>query len=302
LIGCTPQGCGQSLEAHVAVEVLPLATPVGALADFTIPSSDRVNEAIDHRFQDELLVLVGDGADPGTRQQAEDAATAAGGVVTGGLEDAGIYQVRWKDPQNLDARRQTLLTQPGVTDVAPSTTGLVSPTNAYHVSDTYNLPQWTWPYDQINHPGIVGSCAGEPGNTSGVSSLLERCADLRDRVQVLVSGHERSRGPRCPRSPRRRSSWSMPDAPFGIAWGCPIVSAETHEFSDAYVIVAMFECARPPAPPNGWGKRTIISMLHGAGDHHQLGKRQCEPAVPPGVPDDKALRRRGYPRQRPKHG
>src|SRR4029077_16177348 len=112
----------------------------------TQPSPDRVAAAVDHELGDELVITVGSPEAPGTREQAEAAAAAVGGVIAGGLEESGIYQVRWASPQDLAAKTTALEAQLAVTSVGPSSVGLYSATSAFPVASAYDLSKWTWPY------------------------------------------------------------------------------------------------------------------------------------------------------------
>ena len=148
--GCTSTDCGQAFRLQVPVTVVAAAVPPGTLASFAQPSPDRVAATVDHELQDELLVMVGTTDAPGTRDQAQAAAQSADGFIPGGLEDMGIYQVRWSSPQDLAALKATLQAQPGVSGVSLSLAGLQGEASANHVAPTLDLPQWTWPLTQVH--------------------------------------------------------------------------------------------------------------------------------------------------------
>ena len=64
--------------------------------------------------------MLGTTAAPGTRGQADAVAAAVGGVVSGGIEDVGIYQLRWATLQDTDVHAAALREMAGVAGVEPS--------------------------------------------------------------------------------------------------------------------------------------------------------------------------------------
>lgn len=123
--GCLEDGeCEREIRIKVAVDVVPLAAAEETGGNFTSASSDRVAAAdpmpeplAGRVLVDELIIILGADDEPGTRDQADAAAAAVDGVITGGIEHLGIFQVRWPTPQDIDARTSQLLAQPNVTGV-----------------------------------------------------------------------------------------------------------------------------------------------------------------------------------------
>lgn len=131
--GCTSNGCDRRIRLRVNLTVVTTAAPPGSLRDFTISSPDRVAAAIPMpgavagaTLRDELLITLGTPESPGQRATAEAAARAVGAVVSGGLVDLGVYELRWKSPQDLEARTEGLRSQTGVSAVSPSNVGTVA--------------------------------------------------------------------------------------------------------------------------------------------------------------------------------
>ena len=80
-------------------------------------------------LRDEVVLVLGTPDNPGTRELADALAELVGGVISGGIDSAGLFELRWTTPQDLAQRRAELLAQAGVTEVSTTKLGLIS-TNA----------------------------------------------------------------------------------------------------------------------------------------------------------------------------
>ena len=246
--GCAFGGCGNQITVHVPVTVVPIEAPPGSLEDFSDPSPDRLAQASEYQLQDELLVMMGTTDEPGTRAQADAAAAAVGGVVSGGLTDVGIYQIRWDSPQDLAARTTQLQSQPGVTGVTTSKVGLYGAQSAYTgtVSSDYDHPEYTWRYDQVHALQAWAQSKGsdvtvgiiDQGNVFSGHDDLDVTRTLDHVVPRLHATHVA--GLAC----ARPNNAGM----VGLAWGCPIVStsAGVGDVSGPEMMAAMDRMARTP--------------------------------------------------------
>lgn len=244
--GCITE-CGQRFAMQIPVTVTPIAAPAGSLEVLSEPSPDRVAAAVDHALVDELLITVGTPEEPGTRQQAESAANAVGAVVAGGLEGAGIYQLRWSTPQDLETRTTELESNPLITSVGPSTVGLYAEASAYPVALEFDEKRWTWPYEQTHALEAWSQTTGSNvtvGIIDGGNVFMEH-PDLNvvenvEQISVPALHATHVAGLACAKA----NAIGM----VGMAQGCPIVSADTDAVgSDTSILNAMEEMAARPA-------------------------------------------------------
>jgi hypothetical protein len=204
------------------------------------PSPLRISQAAGHRLRDELLIVIGTPAHPGTRKEAQNAAARAGGVIAGGFGDLGVYQIRWPTPQNLPARGAELRRAPGVTAVDPSLVGLYGADSAYTptVQSTFDDPYWTWRFDHVDAPQAWAQATGsavtvgvvDVGNVFSAHPGLNVVASL-DPIQVPSAHATHVAGLACARAGNEGMS--------GVAWGCPIVTASAFQVTSTEVLGAM---------------------------------------------------------------
>jgi hypothetical protein len=245
--GCTGSECGRAFVISLPVSVVSMAATPGVLETFTHASPDRISQASENKLDDELLIVLGSSEMPGTRAQAEAAASAVGAVVSGGLDEDGIYQLRWATPQNLPTRIAELQAQPNVTSAGPSFVGVAEDQTAYRptVAAAYDFPQWTWRYDQVQAAQAWAQSTGS-GVKVGILDLGDVYAPSPDLSQVttldpiLVPGAHATHlaGLAC----GKPNGGGM----VGMAWGCPIVSTYPWGNSDADYLEAMNRLAKTP--------------------------------------------------------
>lgn len=221
-LGCSGSECGRPFVMIVSVAVTPIAAPPGPLEALTEPSPDRADEADNHALTDELMITVGSPESPGTRAQADVAAAAAGGLVAGGFEDSGIYQLRWTSHQDLSERTADLEAQSAVTSVSPSTVGLYGATSAYPVAEEFDSPLWTWPYEQVHASQAWAKTTGS-STTVGiidVGNAYVRHEDLN--VTEVVGSYK----PQFHATHVAGLACAAPNGVgmVGMAWGCPVVT------------------------------------------------------------------------------
>ncbi len=149
--GCLRSGeCDRAFVLTVPLAVRGLAAPNGPLEDFTAPNAARASAAQPLAsggavLRDEMVISLGTPDEPGDRAQAQNAAAAVAGEISGGFDNVGVYEVRWRGPQDLVARRAALEGQAGVTDVSESRLGVVS-TTAEPSDWADDGREATWPF------------------------------------------------------------------------------------------------------------------------------------------------------------
>ncbi|MET0602913.1 MAG: S8 family serine peptidase [Baekduia sp.] len=232
-LGCGPtlDDCDRPLSIRIPVTVTGLSAPAGSLQAFSSPSPDRAAAAtpfpggVGKRLVDELLVVVGTADAPGTREQAAAAAMAADGVVSGGLEDVGIYEVRWTSPQDLDVRRSTLLAQPGVTGVTDSTAGDVEVTDAAPPGDWSDDGEAaTWPFTQVRAQKAWDTTQGSDVTVGVIDGGT--VYDAHEDLHVVATlGGVKDPATHATHVAGLACAKANGIGLVGMAWGCPIVSA-----------------------------------------------------------------------------
>ena len=207
----------------------PADVPV---TELVAPSPDRVAQATPLDVMDatelvnEVTVVLGTDDTPGTRAQADAAAAAAGAVVAGGMEDIGIYQLRWATGQDIDARIAELGAMAGVAGVDRAL--MVTDTDA---SATYPPGDWdgdgtevTWPFTQMHTPEAWSLTTGADVPVGIVDGGLvdPHHPDLNvwattSTAGEWVGGHATHvAGLACARANGQGI--------VGAAWGCPIIT------------------------------------------------------------------------------
>jgi hypothetical protein len=223
---CTASACGRAFTVQLPVTVTPIAAAAGQLENFAQPSSDRVAEAVENELQDELLIIVGTATQPGIRAQAEAAAAAVGGLVSGGLSEEGIYQVRWATSQDLTTRISELESQPGVSSVSPSTVGLTGTQTAYApiVAQSYDQSYWTWRYDQV-HAQQAWQMSTGSNITVGVVDEGDAFAGSPDLDVSKTLNAITVPGAHATNVAGLACGKAQGGGMAGLAWGCPIVTS-----------------------------------------------------------------------------
>ncbi len=246
--GCFDLAC-QAIKLHVSIAITPLEAPAVWVFGFTAPSPDRLaaGDPIASggtTLRDELLVTIGTTDVPGSRADADAVAAAAGGVVSGGVEDLGVYEIRWPESQDLSLRRSQLLAQPGVVEVADSTVGLTGVAAEPPGDWSDDGDQATWPFDQIHARQAWDTTQGSE-TVVGIVDGGTVYDDHEDLNVLQVVG------------PRRVASHATHVAGLacanangvgvvGTSWGCPIVSGGIRSGADEDVLLAAVEVAMQP--------------------------------------------------------
>lgn len=208
----------------------PHDVPVETFVD---PSAERINDAeplagiSGKRLRDEVTVVLGSDESPGDRAVADSIAYAVGAVVVGGSQGMGIYQIRWPEQQDIDARIRQLEAMPGVTGVDAATldsTFEATVTNPDDWSD--DGPDGTWHLQQARLPQAWnGSSVDTPVGIVDGGWADKDHEDLnvtyRDKSNdsAATAGHATHvAGLACAKSNGK--------GVVGAAWGCPILTSQ----------------------------------------------------------------------------
>lgn len=249
-LGCTSTECGKRFTLSVPVAILELAAPPVPLEAFTAASPDRVAAGEELpvagvRLRDELIVTMGTPDAPGTREAAEVAAQAFGAVVSGGVEEIGVYEFRWPEPQDLEPIKQALESWSGVTAVSDSTVDELG---------TDAIPPGDWDDDgaQALWPFTIATRAPQAWDTTTGSNVG---VGIVDEGQVF-GGHEDlnvvdklgSNGPGLHATHVAGLACAKANGigVVGFAWGCPITTSGWGDGSDKAVLAAATAVAQQP--------------------------------------------------------
>jgi hypothetical protein len=208
-----------------------LSNVSGGIDEFTNPSSDRIASAgqlpggFATALPDELLVVLGSDTQPGSVYDAQAIADQTGAVVTGGVENIGVYQLRWATPGDLTQMTTTLEGIGGVAAVEPSALLgdlklSVSPPGDWDDDG----PAVTWPFTQLRLPDAWSTTTG--GDRA--VGILEDDAVLKDHEDLNVTS---VLGPGVVDEPSHAThvaglacAKANGKGVVGAAWGCPVVS------------------------------------------------------------------------------
>jgi subtilisin family serine protease len=240
--GCTDTDCGRPLTMRVPVTVRELAAPETELTQFTSASPDRVAGATPlpgggSTLQDELVITLGTPDDPGTRAQADAAADAAGGVVSGGIDQIGVFEVRWTGPQDLPQREAQLLAQPNVNSVSETQLGLIGaqaqPPGDWDDDGTVV----TWPFT-VTHAQQAWDQTTGSDVTVGIVDTNQVFGGHEDLNVIKKIGHDGA-GWHATHVGGIACAKANGIGVVGFAWGCPIVTADWGDGTDKSVLQAM---------------------------------------------------------------
>ena len=242
-VGCvTEDDCARSVSISIGVSVQPLTAPTGTpIEGFTAPSPDRVvaglttDDSPITTLRDEVLVTLGTADVPGGRADADGVAAAVDAVVSGGLEDLGIYELRWTSSQDIEARLVQIAALPGVAGVERSTVGGVDearvPADGFG-TDGSQTPPWWWA--QINAPQAWDTSVGSNITVGVVEdddvylhpdlnvtyTRLGRPVGPGNTRPIVPGDHATSVAGLACAKPETAEGANV----VGAAWGCPILS------------------------------------------------------------------------------
>jgi PKD repeat protein len=247
--GCVESDCDLRLQLWIPLDVVPLEAPELWLDEFTSPSPDRIANGIPveegvEALSDELLITLGTAAEPGTRDEADAVAGAVGGVVSGGLEAIGVFEIRWPQPQDISTRRTQLLAIAGVTSAGLSTHGRVEIDSVEPPGDWGDDGrQATWPFEQVRVGEAWDLTKGSDVAVGIVDGGLvyKKHEDLD--VETSLYGHA---GDHATHVAGLACAKANGIGLVGMAWGCPLVSSGVRSGWDKHVLEAAEAVGREP--------------------------------------------------------
>jgi hypothetical protein len=241
--GCTSSACNVRVLVRITVVVRPLAAPPGSLEGFTSPSEERIssgsplgNGAVE--LPDELYITLGTPDVVGTRGEAEADAAAVGGVVAGGLEQVGVYEIRWGSAQSLPLRTSELEAL-GAT-VGPALPGQTTVSQLPPGDWDDDGPQATWPFTEVHAPEAWNTTVGSDIRVGIIDSGLVYSKHEDLNVVESFSGHVEQHATHVAGLACAKANGI---GIVGMAWGCPIVSASIGDQSPTAVLQAAVEVA-----------------------------------------------------------
>lgn len=236
--GCVDSECDIPFNVDVELVVASAEAPTSHPAqEFSEPSPDRVATAtiIDEsvaELPDEVVVVLGTPEAPGSRAEADTVAATVGAVVSGGMEDIGIYQLRWDDPQSVDDVVAALSVQDGVSGVDRSLvfeaagSSIARPDGDWADDGQDSL----WPYVQLRLPE-AWALSETRGSTVkvgivDVSPVDGEHPDLAGQVTTTVPSSlgKLELDPHSTHVAGLACAKENGDGIVGAAWGCPIIS------------------------------------------------------------------------------
>jgi len=232
--GCFRGACSTPYTVELDLYVDQPTSAGPGVEDFTTPSPDRVTLASEidphtSALSDEVLVVLGTDASPGDADTAYSLADGVGAVVTGGLENVGIYQLRWPEPVDTAAMISTLESYEGVEQASPSAMfddlkTSVSPPGDW--SDDGEAAKW--PFTQMR---VQQAWSTTTGGDIGVG-ILEDDAPFKGHEDLAVARQFGSgkTGTHATHVAGLACAKANGKGLVGVAWGCPITAA-TFNFS-----------------------------------------------------------------------
>lgn len=251
---CVADQCQLPFHVTVHVTVTELQDVSAGSDSFTGPSEDRI-AASDQigtmgmaSLADEVLLTIGTDDVPGTLARAKELAASVGASVTGGLESAGIYELRWSPaPDDLQAAVDALLAQPDVVEALASPMAPVGEQALPPGDWSDDGEAITWPFTRIRAQqawdlakgtgvkvGILdsGRAFGDhedltPVSFTGPPNALNNVSDC-DNGTGAVHGHA------CHASHVAGLACAAANGigVVGVAWGCRVTSSGLPRYED----------------------------------------------------------------------
>ncbi|GAB2471984.1 S8 family peptidase [Jatrophihabitans fulvus] len=245
--GCYENACEIHFRLTLGVHVTPLASATPSTSDFTAPSTDRVAAATTlpagvRALGDELIVTLGSPQNPGSEADAVALAADVGAVVSGGLGELGIFELRWtQPPADLDAVAADLRSRPAVSSVTRSTFDTAGIQQAPPGDWDDDGKAVTWPFDQMRAQQAWGLSTG---NSTPVGIL--DAGTVFDHEDLNVAQRLGNAAPAMHATHVAGLACAAANGKgvVGVSWGCPITSSGLSGTSDKHVLAAAYRMAK----------------------------------------------------------
>lgn len=286
--GCrSDQDCGLPARVEITVSCRELEAPHEVeVTEFTEASPDRSASAKEIGFglsqlRDEILVTIGSPGSPGSRTEADAAASTVGAVVSAGMQDIGVYELRWAaPPPDLQASLDALNAIPEV-HAAPSTYGgwseaaVLTPMLLPPHDWDDDGPEGRWHLDQIHAPDAWDMVTGNPAVRVGVVED-DRIRRTHEDLSVVWVGGPAKVDNHATHVAGLACANANGKGVVGVSWSCPLVSSTYKPDSGSKQIMeAVRQGIRQGA--------RIVNMSTGAAhtedvDHDGFKEGTCLPA------------------------
>ena len=227
--GCVAAACDVAFTLHLDVATTSVATMAAGSESFTQPSPDRLAAAIDlpagdQALADEVLITLGTPINPGSLNSAMTIAAQAGAIVTAGLEDLGVYELRWSPPPaDIRAMVDTLSSLPDVAGASLSTFGGIGDAADPPGDWSDDGPAATWPFTSIRAQQAWDITTGA-STTVGIVDSGTVFAGHED-LNVVTTLADAGAAEHATHVAGLACVAANGKGLVGVAWGCPIVTS-----------------------------------------------------------------------------
>lgn len=245
-VGCVAARCDVDFRLTFTLDVRSIEAPTGQPVNaFTVASAARIQRAdVDElggrQLDDQLTITLGTPDVPGSRARADEIAASVGAVVSGGIEDVGVYELRWVAPQDIAARITEIEAMAGVAQASPTVIRRAGEQATPNDWDD-DGPDGIWPFKTVLAEAAWDRSTGSSIRV-GVVDVGNVYREHEDLSVVKTFGSQNAQehathvaGLACARQNGR--------GVVGMAWGCPIVSAAAGVDADSYSDDLVFEAA-----------------------------------------------------------
>jgi len=267
--GCVGADCGLN-RLTIDVTVAAAGVPEGSELTVSSPSPDRLAQALPLRFgfemTDEVTVVLGTPEAPGTRTDANQLAALVNGVVVGGIEGLGIFQILVPGG-TVSAAIAQLEAIDTVAEASASVVGdqqlQASPPGDWD-DDGIAVK---WPFEQINAPeawdllgwnAVRGGSSPVPVGIVDGGTVFEGHSDLN-----VVYADDYPAAQHATHVAGLACAAANGLGVVGAAWGCPILSATSNPVGTSYsgidIIDGVWRLLRQNPRPK------VINVSMGAG-------------------------------------
>lgn len=267
--GCLDQNCGISFTLQVSASVSALANAVAPSESFTLPAPDRVGRAdtvaAGKALDDEVILTLGSPQNPGGLGQAQSLADTVGAVVTGALEDLGVYELRWATaPADIDAVVTQLAGTSGVAAATRSKFGSLG-ANAVPPGDWNDDGEAVkWPFEQIRATQAWDVTTGGDITVGVVDE--GKVYDDHEDLDVTKTLGRAGTGEHATHVAGLACAVANGKGLVGTAWGCPIVSSGLASTTSEKYEKSVLDAARETAAAGARVVNISLGLQYGRPD------------------------------------